>query len=255
MTSLSIITTVLNDKDNIENCIYAVQNQNINNIEHIIVDGGSNDGTIKILKHLKKKNKNLKIIFRNKIGIYEGINIGIKNSKYEYIGLLNSDDFYKKKDSLKLVLNEFKRNPGLPALYSNVSIVKRNNIAKELRYFKTKQLRSFDFINGLHPPHTSLFVKKEIFKKFGYYNEKFKIAADYEFMLRVFGVHKVEIKFLNKTLVTMRSGGTSTKNLKNIAFSNYEVYKAFKINKLKINLKVVYNKIIKKIFQIRLSII
>ena len=77
MTSLSIITTVLNDKDNIENCIYAVQNQNINNIEHIIVDGGSNDGTIKILKHLKKKNKNLKIIFRNKIGIYR-CNIGKK---------------------------------------------------------------------------------------------------------------------------------------------------------------------------------
>ncbi len=152
-------------------------------------------------------------------------------------------------------MNEFKRNPGLPALYSNVSIVKRNNITKEFRYFKTKQLRSLDFINGLHPPHTSLFVKKEIFKKFGYYNEKFKIAADYEFMLRVFGVHKVKIKFLNKTLVTMRSGGTSTKNLINIAFSNYEVYKAFKINKLKINLKVVYNKIIKKIFQIRLCII
>ena len=228
MTSLSIITTVLNDKDNIANCIFAVQNQNINNIEHIIVDGGSKDGTIKILKHLKKKNKNLKIILKDKINIYEGINIGIKNSKYEYIGLLHSDDFYKNKNSLKLVLNEFKKNFELPALYSNVSIVKRNNITKQIRYFKTKQLRSLDFINGLHPPHTSLFVKKEIFKKFGYYNEKFKIAADYEFMLRVFGVHKVKIKFLDKTLVTMRSGGTSTKNLINIAFSNYEVYKAFK---------------------------
>ena len=153
---------------------------------------------------------------------------------------------------MKLVINEFKKHVRIPAIYSNVSIVKRSNINKQIRFFKSRQYSSKDFLNGYHPPHTSLFIKKHIFKRYGTYNKTFKISSDFEFMLRVFGINKVKTKFIDKTLIVMKSGGTSTKNIVNIALSNIEVYKAFKINKLDYTLSIFINKLIKKLFQIRI---
>ena len=97
-----------------------------------------------------------------------------------------------------------------------------------------------------------MFVNKNVFKKYGNYNLKFKIASDFEFMLRIFVVNRVKSKYINRTFVVMRSGGTSTKSLKNIIISNYEVFKSFKENKLKINLIYIIIKILRKILQLRL---
>lgn len=252
MSSISIITTVLNDEKNIASCINSVKSQKIKKLEHIIVDGGSSDKTFLIIKKFQKKYNHIKIYRKNKINIYEGLNFAIKKTKNNYIGVLHSDDFYKDPNCLKLVVKEFKKNKGISALYSNVSIVKRSDINKQVRFFQSRQYSSKDFLNGFHPPHTSLFVKKHIFRRFGTYNETLKIASDYEFMLRVFGINKVKNKFVNKTLIVMKSGGTSTKNILNIALSNFEVYKAFKINKLNYTLNIFINKLIKKIFQIRI---
>jgi glycosyltransferase involved in cell wall biosynthesis len=252
--SLSIVTTVLDDETNIESCIESVKIQNIKrNFEHIIVDGGSKDSTLKILKILQKKNKYLKIFAKKKINIYEGINYGIKQAKYNHVGLLHSGDLYKNKNVLKNILKEFKKNPTIPAIYANVSIVSRINPNNEIRFFKSKKLRWNDFIKGIHPPHTSLFLKKKIFYSYGFYNENLKISSDFEFMLRVFGINKLETKHINKTLIVMRAGGTSNKNLFNIIKSNYEVYKAFKINNLKINIITIIMKIFRKLLQIKFN--
>lgn len=252
MISLSIITTVLNDQLNISNCIMSVIKQKINkNFEHIIVDGGSTDDTLNIIKKFQNNYKHIKLFKKNNISIYDGINFGISRSRCDYIGLLHSDDFFSNKNTLKYIKLNFKKNPDICALYSNVIIVKRNNSKKVVRIFKTKQLYSKDFLKGLHPPHTSLFLKKFLFYKYGFYNNKLKIAADFELMLRFFGIYQIKTKFINKNLVVMRSGGTSTKNLINIVKSNYEVYKSYKINNLKINLCVIINKIVTKFFQIR----
>ena len=252
MHSISIITTVFNDKENIKFCVDSVKSQNLKkNLEHIIVDGGSKDGTIKILKKLKKDNSHIRLYLKKKLNIYQGINFGINKAKNNYIGLLHSDDFYKSKLSLKYVLNEFKKNPNISAVYSNVSIVNKDNIKKELRFFKTNKLISRDFLKGYHPPHTSIFLKKNVFKKFGLYNEELKIASDFEFMLRIFGVKRIKSKYINKTILVMRAGGTSTKSLMNIMISNYEVYKAFKINNLRISVFLILRKILRKILQIK----
>ena len=112
--SLSIITTVLNDEKFISDCVKSVKNQNISQkYEHIIIDAGSNDNTIKILEKLKKDNKYLKIFVKKNLGIYEGINFGIKKAKYNIIGLLHSDDFYKNNKVLETVSKIFKLNPNL----------------------------------------------------------------------------------------------------------------------------------------------
>ena len=109
-----------------------------------------------------------------------------------------------------------------------------------------------DYMKCKHPPHTSIFVKKEIYEKFGNFNEELKIASDFEFMLRVFGKNSIKTKFVDKTFVHMRSHGSSSRNLNNIILSNYEVIKSFKINNIKISYFQLMLKILSKIKQIRL---
>ena len=123
---------------------------------------------------------------------------------------------------------------------------------KIYRIYNSKKFYPEDFFKCDNPPHSSLFVKKEIYEKFGHFSENLKIASDFEFMLRVFGINEIKNKFVDKTFVCMRSHGESTKNFKNIIKSNFEVIKSFKMNKLKINYFYLILKIIKKVQQIRL---
>jgi len=251
--SFSIITTVLNGEKFIADCIESVQKQKYSkSLEHIIVDGGSSDNTISIVKKLSKEFKNIILISKQNIGIYQGINIGIDKARNKFLAILNSDDFYISSDvfeSLELVFNN---NPNISAVHSNVMIYKRNDLNKIYRIFNSKEFFPEDFLKCKHPPHTSLFIKKEIYQELGKFNEKLQIASDFEFMLRVFGKNRIKSKFIDKIFVGMRSHGTSTKNLKNILISNNEVVKSFKLNNLKINYLYLILKIFKKLTQIKI---
>jgi glycosyltransferase involved in cell wall biosynthesis len=252
--SFTVITTVLNNEKFILNCLQSVKKQKFkkSKVEHIIIDGGSTDKTTDIIKKFKKKNKYVKFFYKKNSSIYDAINFAIKKSKNTYVGLLHSDDYYFDTNILNIVENNFKLDQNIKAIYANVKLVSRFNKNKIIRYFKSKQLKKSDFLKCDHPPHTSLFVNKDVFINYGNYNLKFKIASDFEFMLRVLGVNQVKSKYINRTFVVMRSGGTSTKSLKNIIISNYEVFKSFKENNLKINLIYIFIKILRKILQLRL---
>ena len=163
--------------------------------------------------------------------------------------MLHSDDFYKNDKVLKTILEQFELNNKLLSIHSNVEFIKRNN-KKVIRFFKSEQLKSKDYINCKHPPHTTLFLNKKIFNKFGLYNENLKIASDFEFMLRIYGINKIYSKYINKTFVVMRAGGKSNKNIFNIILSNYEVYKSFRINNMKANIFLIFKKIFTKALQL-----
>lgn len=251
--SFSIITTVLNEENFISDCIESVQRQKYSkNIEHIIIDGGSKDNTVNLIKDFADKYQSINFFQKNNIGIYQGINFGLSMAKNDFIGILNSDDFYVDEMVFENLNYIFEKNPDIPALHSNVKIFNRKNINKIYRIYKSKEFSSDDFFKCDTPPHTSLFIKKEVYEKFGKFNEDLKIASDFEFMLRVFGKNKVKNKFVDKTFVCMRSHGVSTKNVINIIKSNYEVIKSFKMNDLKINYLYLIMKVIKKFKQIRL---
>ena len=249
--SFTVITTVLNNEKFILNCLQSVKKQKFkkSKVEHIIIDGGSTDKTTDIIKKFKKKNKYVKFFYKKNSSIYDAINFAIKKSKNTYVGLLHSDDYYFDTNILNIVENNFKLDQNIKAIYANVKLVSRFNKNKIIRYFKSKQLKKSDFLKCDHP---SLFVNKDVFINYGNYNLKFKIASDFEFMLRVLGVNQVKSKYINRTFVVMRSGGTSTKSLKNIIISNYEVFKSFKENNLKINLIYIFTKILRKVLQLKL---
>ncbi len=248
--NISIITTTLNSEKYIDDCLNSIKKQsNFQDVQHVIVDGNSEDRTLEILKKYENNNKNVKLIVKDNINIYQGLNIGIENAENEIIGILHSDDFYLNDEVLKKVSSIFKNNPEYNAIYSNVKIVFRKNINKTLRFFKSSQLNYNDYLNCKHPAHVSFFVKKKVFNEYGLYNEDLQIASDFEWMLRVFGKFKLHSHFLNETFVVMRSGGASTKNIGNIIKSNYEVFKSFKINNLKVGFFAVFAKILRKIKQ------
>ena len=252
--TFSIITAVLNNERHILSCLKSLKNQSFNkkNIEHIIVDGGSTDNTLQIIKNFKKKNKYLKLFIKKKSSIYQAINFGIKKANNRIIGLLHSDDYFRDKNALKFINEVFKNNKKVDAVYSNITFVDRNNENIIKRIYNSRQLSHQDFLRGEHPPHTSLFLKKKIYNRYPAYSVSFKIASDFEFMLRIFGVYKVKAKYLNKNLLNMRDGGTSTKSIKNILISNIEALRVLKIHNVDYRIFFILLKILRKISQIKI---
>jgi glycosyltransferase involved in cell wall biosynthesis len=252
--SFSIITTVLNNEEHILSCLKSLKNQNFKkkNIEHIIIDGGSTDNTVKIIKNFQKNYKYLKLFTKKKSSIYQAINFGIKKANNHFIGLLHSDDYFRDKNALKFINKVFKNNKKVDAVYSNITFVDRNNENIIKRIYNSRQLSYQDFLRGEHPPHTSLFLKKKIYNRYSTYKVSFKIASDFEFMLRIFGVFKVKAKYLNKNLLNMRDGGTSTKSIKNILISNIEALNVLKIYNIDYRIYFIFLKILRKISQIKI---
>ena len=252
--SFSIITTVLNNEKFILSCLNSLKNQKFDKkkIEHLIIDGGSTDNTVQIIENFRKKNKYIKLFIKKKTSIYQAINYGIKKASKSYIALLHSDDYLVNNNTLKLVSCIFKKNNELDAVYSNVTFVDRNNTKIIKRIFNSRQLDYKDFLRGEHPPHTSLFLKKKIYRKYRNYKISLKIASDFEFMLRVFGICKVKAKYLNKNFINMRTGGVSTKSIKNILISNLEVFSVFKLYNIRYKYYYIILKILQKVKQIKL---
>lgn len=202
---ISIITVVWNNVNTIKDAIESVLNQTYKNIEYIIIDGGSTDGTIEVIQSYG--NKINKFVSERDEGIYDAMNKGIKLATGDVIGILNSDDFYKSNDVLETVAKEFMVKD-IDCLYGDLEYVDQSNTSKVVRYWKSKPYRKGLFQKGWHPPHPTFFVKREIYHKYGMFNTNFKIAADYELMLRFLEKYQIKSSYIPKVLVSMRLGGT-----------------------------------------------
>lgn len=240
---VSIITATYNSDKTILDTLESIKSQTYKNIETIIVDGLSKDNTLNIIK----KNSVNKLISEKDDGIYDAMNKGISLSSGDIIGILNSDDIYYNENVIEDVVNVFK-NKNCEAVFSDLFYVNKNDTNKKVRFWKTGRFRLNSFFSGWHPPHPTLFLKKSIYDKFGNFDTKYKLAADFELMLRLFEKEKIHVEYLEKPTVKMRLGGASNESLSNIIKQNLEIIDAFKKNKFKINsiiyvLKRMYNKV------------
>ena len=204
---LSIITIVYNNSDCIEECIQSVLSQDYNNVEYIIIDGGSTDGTQKIIERYKDK---IAIFVSEKDGgLYNALNKGIRQATGDVIGILHSDDLFFEKNTLTKIARIFlETNADL--VYANGQYVEKKNFEKVKRIYRAKPFKKFFLKFGWIPLHTTIYVKREVFENFGLYDETFSIASDYEISLRWFLNDEIKKIFLNEWVVKMQLGGKST---------------------------------------------
>lgn len=205
---ISIITPVLNGDPQIQKTLKSIQEQTYNDIEHVIIDGGSTDNTITTVR--EHSLQRAIIVSEKDNGIYDALNKGIAKASGLIIGILNCGDTFADNDVIASVANCFK-NQNTMAVYGDLEIVSSTGNDKVLRKWKSCDFQNKTLKTGWMPPHPTFFCKKQVFDTYGEYNESFSISGDYEFLIRCFKSKKFTSAYLNKTLVKMSHGGVSTK--------------------------------------------
>ncbi|MBS1647941.1 MAG: glycosyltransferase [Bacteroidetes bacterium] len=243
---ISIITVTYNSAQTLENTIQSVVTQNYPNVEYIIVDGNSSDGTLSIIK--KYQSKISKIVSEKDEGLYYAINKGIQLATGDVLGVLHADDFYTNTEVLSDVANALNQAKA-QALYANLYYVDKEDTSKIVRTWKSGAYKSNHFLWGWMPPHPTFFVKKECYEKYGLFNTNLRSAADYELMLRFLYKHQIRVVYLPEFIVKMRVGGQSNASMKNRVKANNEDRLAWKINNIKPYFFTLVLKPLRKIIQ------
>lgn len=241
---VSIITIAYNSAETIEDTIQSVVNQDYDNIEYILVDGGSDDGTLDIVR--KYRHKISKIVSEPDQGIYDAMNKGVKMATGDLVGILNSDDLYAYSQVISDIVSTIGNHD---SIYADLVYVDRDNIEKTTRKWISGKYKEGLFLKGWMPPHPTFFLRKVIYDKFGLYRLELKSAADYELMLRMIHKHKISITYLNKIITKMRVGGQSNVTITNRIKANREDRRAWEMNGLKPGVFTLIRKPLSKISQ------
>jgi glycosyltransferase involved in cell wall biosynthesis len=243
---VSLITVTYNSALTLADTINSVRDQDYSNIEYIIIDGSSNDGTVKIIKD------NLDVVTRwiseTDSGLYDAMNKGIKLATGDIVGIINSDDFYHRKDAISKIVEGFSQKE-IQCVFADVRFVKSNNLDKTIRYYSSKKFNLGAFSWGFMPAHPTFFTYRGNFEKFGFYRTDFKIAADFELLVRFLYKNKLTFKYLPVDLMKMRLGGLSTASLKSTWVINQEDLRACRENGLSTNYLRLYSRYFRKIFE------
>ncbi|MFA6430425.1 MAG: glycosyltransferase family 2 protein [Candidatus Paceibacterota bacterium] len=243
---ISIITPTYNSGKTLARTIESVVAQNYQDLEYIIIDGLSSDNTKDIVASYQDNIK-INFISEKDKGIFDAMNKGIKIATGEIIGILNSDDFYDNDKVLEIISEAF-NDPKIDAVYSDIKYFD-NDVNKTTRYWKAGDYSDKKFNNGWMIPHPTLFVRKSVYERFGLFNIDFRQAADYEFMLRLLKIHKINLKYIPSVLVKMYAGGTSGSSLKQRIKGWGETRNAWSANDLKIPRFFITRRILNKLGQ------
>lgn len=230
---VSIITVVLNGGQTIEDCIKGIYCQNYPNIEHIIIDGGSSDDTLGIIK--KYQSNIACLISEPDHGIYYAMNKGIGLATGDIIGILNCDDIYVDKYVISDTVAAMLQN-NVDTCYGDLQYVKREDISQIVRYWRSGTFSKNRFKYGWMPPHPTFFVKKIIYEKYGLFNTDLITVADYELMLRFLYKYNVSTVYIPRVLIKMRTQGNSRPGLRNTLRMMREEYRAWKSDNLNPNI-------------------
>jgi glycosyltransferase involved in cell wall biosynthesis len=224
---VSIITAVYNSEQYVKSCIESVVGQDYPNIEYIVIDGGSTDGTIDIIKEF---DRHIQYFTSEKDkGIYDALNKGIAAATGDVVGILHADDILASSAVISQIVSAFESLKA-DAVYGHLNYVHRDEIHKVQRKWIAKPYDLNSLRMGWMPAHPTLYIKRELFEKFGNYSLNFGTAADYELILRFLFKHKIKAVCLPILMVNMRAGGVSNANFKQRYLALVNDYRALKTN-------------------------
>lgn len=224
---ISIVTAVFNRADTIEDAITSVQSQSHDDVEHVIQDGGSKDGTLNIIKGLETPATRL--VSARDDGLYDAINKGISRASGDIIGLMHSDDFFSHDRVLERISRAF-HDPEVDGVYGDLDYVSASDTQKVIRHWRSGPYNKDLLQRGWMPPHPTLYLRREVFDEWGLYDTQFQIAADYDAMLRYLWKGNIRLAYVPEVLVKMRIGGESNRSLGRVVQKSREDYTALRRN-------------------------
>lgn len=229
---ITVITVTFNSASTIKDAIQSVISQTYDNVEYIVIDGGSTDGTQEIIKKYEYAIDYW--VSEKDRGIYDAMNKGISLCSGEYVGMLNSDDMFAGENAVQDIADRFGAAK-VDAVFSCLNIVDPNNLEKILRKYRVAKLSSALLRIGVMPPHPTFYCKRSCYEKGGMYKTDYKIAADFEMLVRLLVRQKISWSFIDQVTVTMRSGGLSNSGFMSRVKLNWEIVRACKENGLYTN--------------------
>ena len=248
---ISIITVTFNSAATVRDTIESVLKQEYKKYEYLVIDGGSKDNTIDIIKEYESKFEGrMRWISEKDKGMYDGINKGIRMVTGDVVGIINSDDFYHRTDIFSIINKSFEDNKDIQAIYGDVRFVKPDNLEKTVRYYSSKHWKPWRFRFGFMPAHPTFFTYKKNFEKYGYYQYDYHIAADYELLIRHLYTNHVPAKYVPVDFMKMRTGGRSTNGWKANVLLNKEIVRACKENGIWTCMPLLFMKYFIKVFEL-----
>lgn len=242
---ISIITATYNSAAHVANCIESVNSQTYPDIEHIIVDGASKDNTVEIIKAIP--NRVAKLISEPDKGIYDALNKGIQLASGELIAFLHTDDVFATPQTIAHVVDQFTHEE-VSGVYGDLVFVNEEN--KVVRTWNSGSFNRSMVKKGWMPPHPTLVLRKTVYEQYGLFNPSFRIAGDYDFMLRIMLAKDIQLKYLPEVITNMKMGGASTGTIKGIIRKSKEDLRAMRNNGFKLPIVVLLSKNVRKLPQL-----
>lgn len=227
---VTIVTATYNSVATLADTIESVLHQSYRKIEYLIIDGGSNDGTLDLIRSYEPKFEGrMRWVSEPDKGLYDAMNKGIAMATGDVVGILNSDDFYTSDDVLERIAKEMQQGD-VDAVYSDIHFVNDSDLTKCVRYYSSKGFRLWKMRLGFIPAHPSFYCKREVYEKYGTFDLDFKLAADFENLLRLLFIHRIKTRYIPMDSVTMRTGGASTSGVQSYKQGMQDHLKAYKKN-------------------------
>lgn len=248
---ISVVTVTFNSAKTVRDTIESVLSQKYDDYEYWVIDGGSKDSTVDIIKEYEPRfGGRMRWISERDKGMYDGINKGIRMATGNVVGIINSDDFYHRTDIFQIINDAFTNNKGVEAIYGDVRFVSPDNLDKTVRYYSSKHFRPWRFRFGFMPAHPTFFTRRENFEKYGYYKYDYHIAADYELLIRHLYTNRVPSMYVPVDFMKMRTGGRSTNGLKANWVLNKEIVRACRENGIRTCMPLLFMKYFVKVFEL-----
>ncbi len=226
---ISVITATWNCADTIGDCLASVAGQSYPDREHIVIDGASPDGTLSVLEAHRAQLAVL--VSEPDQGIYDALNKGLSRASGEVVGLLHADDLYADADVLARIAAAF-ADPAVDAVYGDLVYVSQKNTDRVIRHWRSGEYRPARLRRGWMPPHPTLYLRRSLYERHGNFDLQYRIAADYDLILRLLSRIEGRIVYLPEVLVRMRLGGTSNRSLRHILRKSSEDYRALRANRM-----------------------